>query len=225
MDARSAESKDPAGDEETLFQKLKPNYGSVPGRPPPVVPDQPKFEVPSKDDGKVALEVEGGSEERSVAGRKIMKLPKGKEAVQEGGAKEDPEVKQEMNDILKRSPSMYTILLFLNPGNSFANQTYLVIIFSKTYCPFSIKAKSILLDKYNIVPSPFVVELDEHPLGMKLQNLLAANTDRRTVPNILISGLSVGGGDEIAELHEEGKLIEKIRSLGDKRIVEVRLKG
>lgn len=99
-----------------------------------------------------------------------------------------------------------------------------VIIFSKTYCPFSKKAKTILLDKYNIVPSPFVVELDQHSLGPKLQNLLGENTDRHTVPNILISGLSVGGGDEIFELHEEGKLIEKIRSLGDKRIVEVSLK-
>lgn len=87
------------------------------------------------------------------------------------------------------------------------------------------KAKTILLDKYNIVPSPFVVELDEHPLGLKLQNLLAENTDRRTVPNIMVSGRSIGGGDEISALHEEGKLIDKIRSLGDKRIMEVSLKG
>jgi glutaredoxin len=87
------------------------------------------------------------------------------------------------------------------------------------------KAKSILLDKYNIVPSPFVVELDQHPLGPKLQNLLAENTKRRTVPNILISGRTIGGGDEISTLHEEGELVEKIRSLGGKQMMEVSLKG
>lgn len=85
------------------------------------------------------------------------------------------------------------------------------------------KAKSILLDKYNIVPSPFVVELDKHPLGPKLQSLLAENTNRRTVPNVLIGGRSIGGGDEISSLHEEGELVDKVRSLGDKRIMEVSL--
>lgn len=112
MDAKAAESKDHPGDEETLFQKLKPNYGSIPGRPPPEVQDKPKFEVPSKDDGKVALDAEDESEERSVAGRKTMKLPKGKGSAEADGTKEDLEVKQEMNDILKRSPSMFTILPF-----------------------------------------------------------------------------------------------------------------
>jgi glutaredoxin len=38
-----------------------------------------------------------------------------------------------------------------------------VIIFSKSYCPFSAKAKRILVEKYSIVPAPFVVELDQHP--------------------------------------------------------------
>lgn len=124
MKSKTGEARDPANDEEeALFQKLKPNYGSVPERPPPEVPDKPKFEVPSKDDAKVAPDVEEGGEERSVAGRKTMKLPKGKETTQSDGAREDPAVEQEMNNILKRSPSMYTVFLLRLGGlEVFVNQ-------------------------------------------------------------------------------------------------------
>lgn len=111
MDAKAAAPKDTSNDEdETLFKKLKPNYGpTMDNKPPPVVPDKPKFDVPSEDDGKIALDGEDGDEERSVAGRKTMKLPKGKDTVQIDGDEEDPEVKEEMNDILKRAPSIYLL--------------------------------------------------------------------------------------------------------------------
>ena len=57
-----------------------------------------------------------------------------------------------------------------------------VIIFSKTYCPHSQAAKNLFLRAYKIVPAPFVVELDDHPHGAELQDLLAKRTGRRTVP-------------------------------------------
>lgn len=94
-----------------------------------------------------------------------------------------------------------------------------VIIFSKTYCPHSKKAKHILLDKYNIVPAPYVVELDEHPLGLKLQETLADRTGRRTVPNVLILGRSIGGGDQMQELDETDKLLDTVKSMGGSRVV------
>lgn len=121
----------------------------------------------------------------------------------------------------------------------------LVIIFSKSYCPYSRKAKNLLLNTYSIVPSPYVVELDlltsetkesvsppqkfSHPddetqllqLGKRLQNLLAENTGRKTVPNIMVNGKSIGGSDDIAAMHAEGTLADKIKSLGGKRIVKV----
>ena len=93
-----------------------------------------------------------------------------------------------------------------------------VIIFSKTYCPFSRKAKDILLTKYKITPAPHVVELDEHPIGHDLQIQLAKNTGRRTVPNVLVNGKSIGGGDDIEELHTSGALISKISGLAGKRV-------
>ena len=72
--------------------------------------------------------------------------------------------------------------------------------------------------KYKITPTPFVVELDEHPLGPQLQDELASSTGRRTVPNILINGRSIGGGDDVEKLHLEGSLIETVKSMGGKRM-------
>ncbi|KAI0391633.1 hypothetical protein F5Y17DRAFT_400218 [Xylariaceae sp. FL0594] len=97
-----------------------------------------------------------------------------------------------------------------------------VVIFSKSYCPFSKRAKGILQDKYTIEPPPHVVELDEHPLGKELQALLAARTGRRTVPNILVNGESIGGSDEIAELDARKTLIDKFKAVGGKKIVAMR---
>lgn len=75
-----------------------------------------------------------------------------------------------------------------------------VNIFSKTYYPHSLKGKHILLEAHTITPKPHVVELDIHPDGLALQGLLAKTTGRRTVPNILVNGKSIGSGDETAIL-------------------------
>ncbi|KAJ2987560.1 hypothetical protein NUW58_g4437 [Xylaria curta] len=112
-------------------------------------------------------------------------------------ANEDSEVETTLRQILKKSP---------------------VVIFSKTYCPYSKRAKGVLLEKYIIEPAPYVVELDEHPLGSKLQALLAEKTGRKTVPNILVDGVSVGGGDDIAGLDTRKTLIDKFKSLGGKKL-------
>lgn len=100
-----------------------------------------------------------------------------------------------------------------------------VIIFSKSYCPHSKRAKTILLDKYSIVPAPYVVELDKHEMGAALQAQLAKLTGRRTVPNVMINGKSIGGGDDVAALDDSSTLIEKVQSMGGKRMTEVKLKS
>ena len=113
----------------------------------------------------------------------------------------DHEIEVEMNSILKKGP---------------------IIIFSKSYCPFSMKAKHILLSSYTITPPPYVVELDLHPLGPGLQAALQKSTRRRTVPNVLINGKSIGGGDDVAALDSTGTLEAKVKELGGKRIMEVK---
>ncbi|EME50135.1 hypothetical protein DOTSEDRAFT_68858 [Dothistroma septosporum NZE10] len=119
---------------------------------------------------------------------------------EENDTKEDQEVETELNDILKKGP---------------------IIVFSKSYCPFSKKAKHILLDLYTISPKPYVVELDQHKLGSGLQDALLKSTGRRTVPNVLINGKSIGGGDDVQALHDNGKIIDTIKAMGGKRITSV----
>jgi glutaredoxin len=79
-----------------------------------------------------------------------------------------------------------------------------------------------LLEKYIIDPLPFVVELDQHPLGAQLQAKLADLTGRRTVPNVLINAVTIGGGDDVAELDVNKKLIEKVKELGGKKILGIK---
>ncbi|CAO2654980.1 Nn.00g117130.m01.CDS01 [Neocucurbitaria sp. VM-36] len=162
---------------------------------------------------KVAVE---GDDQKSVAGRVKLdgeKVPgvaaqggrsRDQAVVNENETTEDHEVEMELNAILKRSP---------------------IIIFSKSYCPYSKKAKHILLEKYRILPEPYVVELDINPLGEQLQALLAKSTGRRTVPNILLMGKSIGGGDDMEELDETDTLVDKIKEMGGSRITEVEHRG
>jgi len=46
-------------------------------------------------------------------------------------------------------------------------------------------------------------------------------TGRRTVPNVLVQGKSIGGGDDMQELDETDKLIETLKKLGGTRIPDV----
>lgn len=98
-----------------------------------------------------------------------------------------------------------------------------VTIFSKTYCPHSAKAKHILLEAYSILPAPHVVELDIHPDGPALQGLLMKTTGRRTVPNVLVNGKSIGGGDETALLWKSGELPARIKQMAGKRVASINI--
>ncbi|CAG8972254.1 hypothetical protein HYALB_00001652 [Hymenoscyphus albidus] len=155
-----------------------------------------------KPDSPSAIEGVGsaadGTRERGFAGRKKMTAREAQAPLKEE-TKEEHEVEVELNSILKKSP---------------------IIIFSKSYCPHSKQAKDILLEKYLFDPAPFVVELDKHELGAQLQAKLAELTKRKTVPNVLVNGISIGGGDDMVEMDEKGTLIEQIKKFGQKKILE-----
>lgn len=172
-------------------------------------------------------------EEIPIAGRTKMTIPKNKDVQDSSSSDSKPkeqeetaeylEAKTELNSILKQSPGM---LVFVFPSTTYENLKLTtprttVIIFSKSYCPYSKKAKMILLDHYSISPKPFVVELDQHPIGQALQALLAQTTGRRTVPNVLVNGKSIGGGDDIAALDHSDELASKLRTLGGNWVAEV----
>ena len=59
-------------------------------------------------------------------------------------------------------------------------------------------------------------------MGPALQDALEVKTGRRTVPNVLINGVSIGGADDVYALDEQGQLIDKIVEFGSKRVDIVR---
>lgn len=87
-----------------------------------------------------------------------------------------------------------------------------VLIFSKSYCPYSTRAKEALAAAVPAgAPPPTVVELDLREDGVALQAALEAATGRSTVPNVFLGGHPVGGSDEVAALAAEGKLDSLVR--------------
>jgi hypothetical protein len=51
---------------------------------------------------------------------------------------------------------------------------------------------------------------------------LAEETGRKTVPNVLINAVSIGGGDDVIGLDESKQLIDKVIQLGNKKITEAK---
>ncbi|KAI5118888.1 hypothetical protein M0805_003563 [Coniferiporia weirii] len=95
-----------------------------------------------------------------------------------------------------------------------------VIVFSKTYCPYSKKAKQ-LLQTYNLSPPPKVIEVDLRDDADILKALLTRLTGQSTFPNVFIDGQSIGGSDDLAKLHSQGQLVNLLTDAG----VSTNIKG
>ncbi|KAI1795579.1 thioredoxin-like protein [Ganoderma leucocontextum] len=92
-------------------------------------------------------------------------------------------------------------------------EQYPLVVFSKTYCPYSKRAKDLLIS-YDMTPPPKVIELNVRSDGPQVQAILARLTGRRTVPNIILKGSSIGGSDDIAKLHDEHRLKRLLEEAG-----------
>ncbi|CAG99837.1 glutaredoxin [Kluyveromyces lactis] len=86
-----------------------------------------------------------------------------------------------------------------------------IVVFSKSYCPFSTRLKN-LLKEYEFDPIYTIVELDKHENGAELQKYIGSKTGRSTVPNVIINGISRGGSDEFAGLHEDNSLLQSLKT-------------
>jgi len=76
-----------------------------------------------------------------------------------------------------------------------------VEIYTKTFCPYCWRAKSLLESKG--------VEYTEHDItlgGEKRAEMLERKPDASTVPQIFIDDVAIGGSDDLARLDREGKL-------------------
>ncbi|KAK6151434.1 hypothetical protein DH2020_014069 [Rehmannia glutinosa] len=84
-----------------------------------------------------------------------------------------------------------------------------IVIFSKSYCPYCRRAKSVFKELKQV---PYVVELDERDDGARIQDALSEIVGRRTVPQVFINGKHLGGSDDTMEAYESGEL-EKLLGL------------
>ncbi|GAA5889846.1 hypothetical protein JCM6882_004340 [Rhodosporidiobolus microsporus] len=79
-----------------------------------------------------------------------------------------------------------------------------VVVFSKTTCPHSRRAKE-LLSSLDLFPPPHIIEVDLRPDAPTLKALLARRTLHHTFPNIVIGSRSIGGADDLEALLAEGE--------------------
>lgn len=87
-----------------------------------------------------------------------------------------------------------------------------LVMFSKSYCPFSAGLKDLLAEYFDFTPSVVIVELDKDPNGRELQDYIAQKTGRRTVPNLVVNGVSRGGFDDIDELFKKTGLFSSFQA-------------
>jgi glutaredoxin 3 len=76
-----------------------------------------------------------------------------------------------------------------------------VEIYTTQVCPYCVRAKDLLKRK-GVTPTEIRVDTDD----AKRDEMLARSGGRRTVPQIFIDGVHVGGSDDLYALDSQGKL-------------------
>ena len=76
-----------------------------------------------------------------------------------------------------------------------------VEIYSKTFCPYCIRAQHLLESK-GVRYDLYVIGFD----GPKRDEMIERAKGRTTVPQIFIDDRGIGGSDDLARLEREGKL-------------------
>jgi len=99
-----------------------------------------------------------------------------------------------------------------------------LIVFSKTYCPYSHRTKD-LLERYELVPPPKIIEVDLRDDGDFIKAVLTRLTGRSTFPNVILRGKSIGGSDELAAMHEDGRLRQLFEKAGLQVRTEIKDEG
>ena len=88
-----------------------------------------------------------------------------------------------------------------------------VMVFSKSYCPFCIKAKRAM---ESVFPRDKigVMELEQRSDCAAIQDYLLSITGGRSVPRVFIDGEFIGGGDETDAMVRSGKMEALLREKG-----------
>ena len=76
-----------------------------------------------------------------------------------------------------------------------------IIIYTKSYCPYCIKAKQLLKNK-----NVNFTEIDITNNQSLIEEMLLKSSGRKTVPQIFIDDFHVGGCDDLYALNDKGEL-------------------
>ena len=76
-----------------------------------------------------------------------------------------------------------------------------IIMYSKSYCPFCVKAKQLLKNK-----NLDVTEIDITNDPDLIEEMMSKSSGRKSVPQIFIGDLHVGGFDDLSALNQKGEL-------------------
>lgn len=76
-----------------------------------------------------------------------------------------------------------------------------VEIYSTQICPYCVRAKDLLVRK-GVEPVEYKIDSDD----ARREEMLARSGGRRSVPQIFINGLHVGGCDDLHALDAKGEL-------------------
>lgn len=84
-----------------------------------------------------------------------------------------------------------------------------ITIFSKSYCPYCLRAKRVFVE---LNEQPFVVELDLRDDGYEIQSVLLDLIGRRTVPQVFVNGKHIGGSDDLSAAVQSGELQKLLKA-------------
>src|SRR5579863_1929394 len=76
-----------------------------------------------------------------------------------------------------------------------------ILVYTKTVCPYCDRAKALLKSKG---VSWEEINLDQHPEHR--DEMIRKSDGRRTVPQVFVNGVGLGGSDDIHALDRDGKL-------------------
>ncbi|XP_072051306.1 glutaredoxin-1-like [Amphiura filiformis] len=88
-----------------------------------------------------------------------------------------------------------------------------VVVFSKSYCPYCKRTKSLLNGKVKADALEYI-EIENRPDMNEMQDYLLKITGGRSVPRVFIGGKFVGGNDETQAANQSGKLNTMLKEIG-----------
>lgn len=87
-----------------------------------------------------------------------------------------------------------------------------VMVFSKSYCPFCMQAKSLL--RQAGVQDMGVIELEQRLDGSNIQDVVREMTGNPTVPSVFIAHKFIGGSSDVQDKFNSGELMRLLEQNG-----------